>query len=186
LLALITDVIDISKIEAGYADVFVEEFSVTQLIEEALASVLHQAQEKGLSILTEGMTPVSVLSDKKRFLQCLLNLVSNAVKYSEQGTVTIRLKNEAERVVIQVEDTGIGMAPEAMAKLFQPFERIDTHLRIKTPGTGLGLYLTRKIVTDLLQGGIDASSKVGQGSIFTLWIPHKLPMALILGDKKQS
>ena len=175
LLALITDVIDISKIEAGYADVFAETFSLNQLIDEAIATIQPQRLEKGLDISTHLPEAVSIHTDRKRLLQCVLNLLSNAVKYSEQGTVEIRLHNLADRVVIEVEDNGIGISPEALSRLFQPFERIDTHLRIKTPGTGLGLYLTRKIMNDLLQGDVEAVSTVGKGSIFSLWIPHTLP-----------
>ena len=174
LLALITDVIDISKIEAGYADVYIETFPLNQLIEEAVAVIQPQRLEKGLGMEVQmsGLSETVVLStDRKRLLQCLLNLLSNAVKYSEQGTVRVRCQAEAERVMIEVSDEGIGIAPEALAKLFQPFERIDTHLRIKTPGTGLGLYLTRKIVTDLLHGDISAESEAGRGSTFRLWVP---------------
>ncbi|HWU83870.1 MAG TPA: CHASE domain-containing protein [Rhodocyclaceae bacterium] len=172
LLDLITDVIDISKIEAGYADVYIEEFSVNQLLEEAVATVQPQRLEKQLELDFEADAALNIRSDRKRLLQCVLNLLSNAIKYSERGTVRVRLKAENERVVIEVADEGIGIAPEALAKLFQPFERIDTHLRVKTPGTGLGLYLTRKIMSDLLQGDVSASSSVGKGSIFTLWVPY--------------
>ena len=175
LLDLITDVIDISKIEAGYADVYLETFSLNQLVEEAAATVQPQRMEKGLGLEIEASGSIMLVSDRKRLLQCVLNLLSNAVKYSEQGTISVRLKDEADRAVIEVEDSGIGISPEALAKLFQPFERIDTHLRVKTPGTGLGLYLTRKIMTDLLQGDAVAASTEGQGSIFTLWLPHTLP-----------
>jgi signal transduction histidine kinase/CHASE1-domain containing sensor protein len=171
LLALITDVIDISKIEAGYADVYIETFPLNQLIEEAVAVIQPQRMEKGLGLEVQIGETILLASDRKRLLQCLLNLLSNAVKYSEQGTVRVRIKLEADRVVIEVSDEGIGITPEALGKLFQPFERIDTHLRIKTPGTGLGLYLTRKIVTDLLHGDISARSETGKGSTFRLWVP---------------
>ena len=83
----------------------------------------------------------------------------------------------------EIEDQGIGISPEALAKLFQPFERIDTHLRVKTPGTGLGLYLTRKIMTDLLYGDVQASSKEGAGSTFTLWLPLTIPSSQADGAK---
>lgn len=171
LLALITDVIDISKIEAGYADSYQESFSLNQLLEEAIATVHPLGLEKGLALSVEMDMPVMVVSDRKRLLQCVLNLLSNAVKYTETGSITVRLKLVPDRFVIEVEDSGIGISPEALAKLFQPFERIDTHLRIKTPGTGLGLYLTRKIMTELLHGDAIATSTVGKGSIFTLWAP---------------
>jgi signal transduction histidine kinase/CHASE1-domain containing sensor protein len=177
LLALITDVIDISKIEAGYADVYVETFSINQLIDEAVAIMQPQRAEKGLGLEIQADASITITSDRKRLLQCLLNLLSNAIKYSEHGVVRIRLKGDADHAVIEVEDEGIGMSAEALAKLFQPFERIDTHLRVKTPGTGLGLYLTRKIAADLLKGDISATSEAGKGSTFTLWIPGTLSPA---------
>jgi len=130
-----------------------------------------QRMEKGLGMEVQMSEAVALSTDRKRLLQCLLNLLSNAVKYSEQGTIRVRIKAEVDRVVIEVSDEGIGIAPDALAKLFQPFERIDTHLRIKTPGTGLGLYLTRKIVTDLLHGDISAESEAGRGSTFRLRVP---------------
>jgi len=171
LLALITDVIDISKIEAGYADSYQESFSLNQLLEEAVATIQPLRLEKGLALSTEIDVPVMLVSDRKRLLQCVLNLLSNAVKYTEAGSIAVRLKLAADKFVIEIEDSGIGISAEALTKLFQPFERIDTHLRIKTPGTGLGLYLTRKIMTDLLHGDVTATSTVGKGSIFTLWAP---------------
>ena len=183
LLDLITDVIDISKIEAGYADVYVETFSLNQLIEEAVATIQPQRLEKGLGLDIQAGASIMLTSDRKRLLQCVLNIVSNAVKYSEQGTIQVRLREEADRAVIEVEDQGIGISPEALTKLFQPFERIDTHLRVKTPGTGLGLYLTRKIMTDLLYGDVQASSKEGAGSTFTLWLPLTIPSSQADGAK---
>jgi signal transduction histidine kinase/CHASE1-domain containing sensor protein len=184
LLELITDVIDISKIEAGYAEVYAESFSLNQLIDEAVATVQPQRAEKGLGLEIDASGTITLNSDRKRLLQCVLNLLSNAVKYSEQGTIQVRLKDQPGKVVIEVEDHGIGIAPEALEKLFQPFERIDTHLRVKTPGTGLGLYLTRKIMTDLLQGDVTAASKVGKGSTFSLWVPHTLPSSATDGKQK--
>lgn len=177
LLALITDVIDISKIEAGYADVYIETFPLNQLIEEAVATVQPQRLEKGLGLEVQTGMPVTITTDRKRLLQCLLNLLSNAIKYSEQGTVRVRLRADYEHAIIEVSDEGIGIPPEALGSLFQPFERIDTHLRVKTPGTGLGLYLTRKIMSDLLHGDISADSEIGRGSTFRLRVPLAPPDA---------
>ncbi len=174
LLALITDVIDISKIEAGYADTYFDTFSLNLLIDEAAATIQPQRIDKGLGIEIHATEKIDVHTDRQRLLQALLNLLSNAVKYSERGTICINLLSKDEHIVIEVIDSGIGITPDAMSKLFQPFERIDTHLRIKTPGTGLGLYLTRKIMTDLLHGDVEAESTPGKGSVFRLWIPHKL------------
>ena len=173
LLSLITDVIDISKIEAGYVQVYQESLLVHDVIEEALATVQPQANEKGLALVADLPRDTAVTSDRKRLLQCVLNLLSNAVKYTEHGTVTVRILAGEDRIVIEVEDTGIGIDENAQKRLFEPFERIDSHLRIRTPGTGLGLYLTRKIAVELLQGGVEAESTPGVGSRFTLWIPRQ-------------
>lgn len=170
LLALITDVIDISKIEAGYVEVYFEPVELQALVEETLGQVQAMREEKHLGLECR-IDPLTLTTDRKRLTQCLLNLLSNAVKYSEQGTLRINSRIEEGHLLLEVADEGIGISATQMEKLFQPFERIDSHLRIKTPGTGLGLYLTRKICTDLLQGDIFVRSQVGQGSVFTLRIP---------------
>lgn len=175
LLSLITDVIDISKIEAGYTDMHIEHFKLRSLIDEALAAVHNQREEKGITLLLDIDDNISLHTDRKRTLQCILNLTSNAVKYSEKGVISITTGIHGDQVTIKVSDTGIGIAPEAQAKLFMPFERIDTHLRVKTPGTGLGLYLTRKIARDFLHGEVSMTSIEGKGSTFTLTIPVNNP-----------
>jgi len=175
LLSLITDVIDISKIEAGYNDIHCEDFELTKVIEEAVAAVHNQRKDKSIELVLELDTSITLHTDKKRTLQCVLNLVSNAVKYSEQGTINIKTSRSNDKVMISVADTGIGISAEAQAKLFMPFERIDTHLRVKNPGTGLGLYLTRKITQEFLHGEISMSSTEGKGSVFTIEIPLHNP-----------
>lgn len=171
LLSLITDVIDISKIEAGYVQVYREDFRVDELLEEALSTVQPQRTEKGLELITDIAPDLHVTSDRKRLLQCVLNLLSNAVKYTEKGGITVRLRPDADCILIEVEDTGIGISSEAQKRLFEPFERVDSHLRIRTPGTGLGLYLTRKIVTELLHGRVEAQCTPDVGCVFRIWIP---------------
>ena len=99
--------------------------------------------------------------------------MSNAVKYTVEGTITVEASVRGSWLDISVEDTGIGMDEAGLARLFQPFERIDSQLRVKTPGTGLGLYLTRKIATELLAGSVEVRSTPGEGSRFTLSLPRE-------------
>lgn len=176
LLSLITDVIDISKVEAGYFDVYVETFLIQGVIEEVVHSVHHQAKQKGLEIQVSVVDDLSFTTDRKRFLQCVLNLLSNAVKYTERGRVEISVRFTDSLLEAMVSDTGIGIDPEGLARIFTPFERIDSHLKTITPGTGLGLYLTRKIARDILRGDIEVSSQTGRGSIFTLRLPELAPV----------
>jgi len=175
LLSLITDVIDISKIEAGYNDVHCEDFELSKVIEEAVAAVHNQRKDKDIALVMNLDNSIALHTDRKRTLQCVLNLVSNAVKYSEHGTISINTVRVGDKVMMSVADTGIGISAEAQEKLFMPFERIDTHLRVKNTGTGLGLYLTRKITQEFLHGEITMNSIEGKGSTFTIEIPLNNP-----------
>lgn len=174
LLALITDVIDISKIEAGRLDLFPEELSLKKVIDEAIVTVQPQLKEKRLTLAVDVPEDVKLNTDRKRLLQCLINFLSNGVKFTEKGGITITAREHDADAEISVTDTGIGIAEEDMPKLFEPFERLDTHLRVKAGGTGLGLYLTKKLATDILQGSISVQSVEGHGSTFTLRVPKDL------------
>lgn len=173
LLALITDVIDISKIEAGFIDIFEERFEVSSVVDEAVQSVRPAARDKEIDIRVSVPAGVMVQADRRRLLQCVLNLASNAVKYTIEGHITVEARVRGSWLDIIVEDTGIGMDEGGLARLFRPFERIDSQLRVKTPGTGLGLYLTRKIMTELLAGSVEVSSTPGIGSRFVLHLPRE-------------
>jgi len=174
LLALITDVIDISKIEAGRIDLFPEEVSLKKIIDEAIATVKPQLNDKRLTLTVDVPADVKLNTDRKRLLQCLINLLSNGVKFTEKGGITITARERNADVEISVTDTGIGITEKEMPKLFEAFERLDTHLRVKAGGTGLGLYLTKKLATDILQGSVSVQSMEGQGSTFTLRVPRDL------------
>ena len=174
LLALITDVIDISKIEAGRIDSFPEEVSLKKIIDEAIVSVEPQLKDKQLTLTVDVPVDVKLNTDRKRLLQCLINFLSNGVKFTEKGGITITVCERNAEVEISVTDTGIGIAEKEMPKLFEAFERLDTHLRVKAGGTGLGLYLTKKLATDILQGSVSVRSMEGQGSTFTLRVPRDL------------
>jgi signal transduction histidine kinase len=172
LLALINDVIDISKIEAGKIDVFVEDFVLDEVINEAVDGVRLQANEKRLALDVSVPPGVRMTTDRKRLYQCILNYLSNAVKFTETGTISVTAHETSAGVEVIVSDTGIGISKEDQQRLFKPFEQIDSHLRIKTLGTGLGLYLTKKLTTEVLGGTVDVQSQPGKGSTFTLRLPR--------------
>lgn len=174
LLALITDVIDISKVEAGRVEAFPERLSLQELVQEAVDDIRPMATEKGMTITIHIDPLPQITSDRKRLLQCLLNLLSNSVKYSVEGDIQVRVQNKDDKIEIAVEDQGIGIAEKDIARVFKAFERIESPLRVQAGGTGLGLYLTKKIVTDLLQGEVTAISQENAGSTFSLHIPSEL------------
>lgn len=176
LLALINDVIDISKIEAGVIDVYPTEFDSTDLVDEAIKIIEGELKKKGIELKVE-VESHRLYTDRRRLFQCLLNLLSNAVKYTEKGMVSISLFEDRENpefVKIVVEDTGIGIREEDLDKIFKPFQRIEGRERGKIPGTGLGLYLTKKILNDVLKGDIIVSSHYGKGSSFEITVPKRL------------
>ena len=175
LLSLITDVIDISKVEAGFLQVRVEKFDLAALLVEVQHATQHLAQEKKLYLTIDCPANIRLQTDRKRVYQVILNVVSNALKYSEDGGVKVLASVKAKQLEIKVQDTGIGISEADLAKLFKPFERVESHLKIKTLGTGLGLYLTRKILAQLLGGKISVTSKLAEGSIFTINMPIKTP-----------
>lgn len=170
LLNLINDVIDVSKIEAGKLDVRREEFELKDLMREALQYVEKDALEKGLDLQLE-LQPVRLTTDRRRLLQCVINLLTNSVKFTERGYIAIRAGTGPAGVEISVTDSGIGISPEDIPRLFKPFVRLDTPLKSQAPGTGLGLYLTRKLVDEVLRGEVACKSAYGEGSTFTIHIP---------------
>ena len=176
LLELINDVIDLSKVEAGKVEVFVEDIVLDDLVNEAVDSVRIQAEGKILDLDVSVPQGLHMTTDKRRLYQCILNYLSNAVKFTESGTVSITAHETNGKVEIVVSDTGIGIPKEDQQRLFKPFVRIDSHLRSKILGTGLGLYLTRKLTTELLQGTVDVQSLQGKGSIFTLRVPKVISL----------
>ena len=181
LLNLINDVIDVSKIEAGKIESFPEEFDLRDLVNDAVNLIKKELEKKGV-VLRVSSTSKLMFTDRRRLLQCLLNLLTNAVKYSEQGVVTVETRIvdspqeflEKDVAEISVTDTGIGIREEDLGKMFQPFVRLASPLQSTVPGTGLGLYLTRKLVAEVLSGDILLTSKYGRGSRFTIRIPAKI------------
>jgi len=181
LLALINDIIDISKIEAGKLETDIQEFRLKEVIDEAVSIVKNSIDEKELDLEVE-VEDTAIVSDRRRLLQCLLNLLSNAVKFTEKGKITLHAKTINSMTNISITDTGTGIMPDDIKKLFAPFVRLESSLSAKTQGTGLGLYLTKKLTEDVLDGTIGVTSEYGIGSTFKLNIPVELEIRVTEGE----
>ena len=173
LLTLINDVLDLAKVEAGKMELHPEQFLIREALEEATAVVKTMADLKqvGLTVTVDAGLQMATL-DQQKFKQVLYNLLSNAVKFTDQGgNVEVCAKRLDERhFEVQVRDTGIGIKPEDLGRLFTEFERLDSGTARRFEGTGLGLALTKKIVE--LQGGhIRVEAEPGKGSLFTATLP---------------
>ncbi len=171
LLSLINDVLDISKIEAGQLKMNLQQFSLPEVINKVVETNKPFADKKNLRIsVTIDESIKYITSDQLRVQQILLNLMNNAIKFTETGTVTVNCFTVSDFVKIQIRDTGIGIEAENIEQLFKPFMQIDTGLTRKKEGTGLGLSISKKL-TEMLNGKIEVESKVGLGSTFTVTLP---------------
>ena len=174
LLELLTDLIDISKIEAGKIESYAKEFDLNGVIKEARSILTSEINNQGLGFETILPPELQLKTDRKRLLQCIVNLLSNAVKFTEKGKIKISAHEVDGIMEIKVKDTGIGIKKENISRLFEPFVRLDTPLKPITPGTGLGLYLTKKLAVEVLKGSVSVESRHGEGSAFTLKIPKEI------------
>lgn len=174
LLELINEVLDLSKIEAGKVELYIEEFDTGALVESVIGTVGTAAERNGSRLVVEAEGLGAMTSDPVKVRQILLNLMSNACKFTEAGEVRLRVRRESsaleDRLVFEVADTGIGMTPEQQAKLFQPFTQADSSTTRKYGGTGLGLVISARLAA-MLGGGIDLESELGVGTTFTLRLP---------------
>ncbi len=172
LLALINDILDLSKVESGKEELLLSELSVLEVCEHVMSTVGDRAREKGLQlVLTIDEKVDTCIADERRLKQMLLNLLSNAIKFTTVGTVSLEVQKVPSGIAFAVSDTGIGIDPSQFQFLFQPFKQLDSRLSRQYEGTGLGLALTRKLA--LLHGGdITVESALGKGSKFTLWLPQ--------------
>ncbi len=174
LLSLVNDLLDLSKIEAGKMDLYVERFEIAALIDEVAATVQPLIAKNGnrLDVRVEPLEPMTADLTKTR--QILFNLLSNAAKFTEAGVVTLEVRPQtvdgAPGVVFEVSDTGIGMTAEQIGKLFQPFSQADATTTRNYGGTGLGLALTRRL-SQMMGGDIAVSSEAGTGSRFSATLP---------------
>ncbi len=173
LLSLINDILDISKIEAGRVELFTEAMKLSDVVKEVIDSIHPRAAEKSLSVSDAVPGDLFIVTDRRRLTQVVLNLVSNAVNYTDKGEISIRAVTlPGDRFKLSVTDTGPGIAEGDIPRLFQPFQQIDASLTKKNKGTGLGLYLSRKLI-NLLGGEVFVNSKPGKGSEFYIEMPLK-------------
>jgi PAS domain S-box-containing protein len=173
LLDLINDVLDISKIEAGQMNVVTEPFDLSVAIQKSMEKIKPMAEKKGLALTAVINPPViQIISDQRRVEQILINLLNNAVKFTEHGEVRAECSLENNWVVTKIIDTGIGIKPEGAETLFKPFQQIDIGITRQYEGTGLGLSICKRLV-ELLGGKIWVESEWGKGSIFTFTLPLK-------------
>jgi PAS domain S-box-containing protein len=176
LLQVINDILDFSKIEAGRINVEMAECSLKQLFDTVESMMQPAALEKGLKfgIWQDGGLPANIRTDPARLQQCLINLVNNAIKFTEKGHVYVNVsledRNNQPHIRFDVEDTGIGILSEKQEKIFKSFTQVDGSTSRKYGGAGLGLAITRQLA-ELLGGEITLTSEEGKGSIFSLVIP---------------
>jgi PAS domain S-box-containing protein len=174
LLELINDVLDISKIEAGKMDLYIESFSLDQTIEEVQAVVDPLAKKNSNQLVIEKAPQLGMIrADAMKVRQCLLNLLSNACKFTSNGTVRLEASRQEGWVTFEVSDTGIGMTKEQMGKLFRAFQQADSSTTRKFGGTGLGLAISRRFC-QIMNGDITVRSEPGQGTTFTMRIPAEV------------
>ncbi|MFA6299952.1 MAG: ATP-binding protein, partial [Nocardioides sp.] len=181
LLALVNDILDLSKIEAGRLDLEEVDFDPRTVVEQSAALVADLARDKHLELVVSsaGDMPAQVRGDPVRFGQVITNLASNAVKFTSEGEVAIRATGEVgpggARVRVEVRDTGVGIDPDAASRLFEPFTQADSSTTRQYGGTGLGLAISRRIV-DAMGGEIGVTSEEGVGSTFWFTVDFDLPV----------
>jgi signal transduction histidine kinase/DNA-binding response OmpR family regulator len=184
LLALINDILDLSKIEAGKMDLFLETFDVQPMLDDIVGTI-RPLVEKNANVLTvvvpEGEDLGTMRADLTKVRQSLFNLLSNACKFTEKGGIFLEVAREsaggdgdADWLTFRVRDTGIGMTPEQMDKLFQVFTQADASTTRKYGGTGLGLVITRRFC-QMMGGDVTVESEAGKGTTFTIRLPARVP-----------
>src|SRR6267378_797184 len=178
LLELINDILDLSKIEAGRMDMHVEAFAIAPLVDDVISTISPAAAKNGNEIIVHCPPDVGEMhADQTRIRQALLNLVSNANKFTEHGSVTVDvarvMSKGSEEITMAVRDTGIGMSCEQMGRLFQEFVQADPSTTRKYGGTGLGLAISRRFC-QMMGGEITVESQLGKGSTFTIRLPARI------------
>ena len=176
LLVVINDVLDLSKIESGKLLIDLENNSILETVYDAQQSLQIGAEKKGieLKIEFENPFPVMLSTDVYRLKQILINLIGNAIKFTNEGSVTIGLRATENHLDFAIRDTGDGMSEEGVKSLFRPFEQLDNAMTRANQGTGLGLAISKQLAK-LLGGGITVESEPGKGTVFTLSLPKNTP-----------
>lgn len=172
LLALVNDVLDLAKIEAGKQDLDLHSIPIDEAIEDGITALVPLAKARGVVLEAEAIVAVpNVRADRVRLRQVLYNLISNAVKFTDRGgMVRIRARRDGDRVAIAVADTGVGISRADLSRLYRSFEQLTLPSGDRPSGTGLGLAVTKRLV-EMHDGTIDVESEVGVGTTFTVRIP---------------
>lgn len=171
LLALINNTLDLAKLEAGRMELYLETFVISVLINDVVATVLPQIKLHGNTLEVEGVNPLDLMrADQTKVRQILINLLANAAKFTEQGTIRLSVQHDGQWIEFRVSDTGIGMTKEQMAQIFEMFTQASPSTGRKYGGSGLGLTLSRQLA-HLMGGEILVESELGHGSAFTLRLP---------------
>jgi protein-histidine pros-kinase len=177
LLALINDLLDIARIEAGKFEPVIEAVDATAILEELAGTLRPEAEGKGLGLLLDlpGETCV-IETDRRAYSQIVINLLQNAIKFTERGGIRLGLNRVLDdgrlAIEVRIEDSGIGIETADQARLFAPFSRIKPTAGKAAEGTGLGLHLSQKLAAQL-GGRIAVQSKLGEGSVFSLILPER-------------
>ena len=190
LLVLINDILDLSKIEAGKMELSLNHLSLETFLEKFVTLLKPQQDKNNNTFALQVQGPLeSVYTDSAKLRQCLYNLLSNAYKFTENGSISLIVEqtfsDERDWTLFHVQDTGIGIAPDKQHKLFQEFVQADSSISQKYGGTGLGLAITQKL-THLLGGTVTIESELGEGSTFTLSIPNTLTLHDRMGKGNAS
>jgi CheY-like chemotaxis protein/two-component sensor histidine kinase len=171
LLQLINDILDLSKVEAGQMELHLEPVELGMLIDEVRATVEPLARSKAITLTAEQRVEIGLIADAAKVRQMLLNLVSNAIKFTPNGgRIDIKTRQAESWVEMAITDTGIGIAKDDLGRLFKEFQQLETHQGQAHEGTGLGLALTKRFA-ELHGGSVSVESAVGEGSTFTLRLP---------------
>jgi signal transduction histidine kinase/DNA-binding response OmpR family regulator len=175
LLGLINNILDLSKVEAGKMELFLETFAIAPLLEEVTDTLRPLVKKNHNTLVVNCPATIgSIRADMAKLRQSLFNLLSNASKFTENGTITLAVEQkEAGWITFSVSDTGIGMTPQQQAKLFQSFTQADVSTTRKYGGTGLGLVITQQLC-EIMGGTIQVESEAGQGTTFTIHLPEQV------------
>lgn len=176
LLSLINDILDLSQIDVNYMAITREPLQLGEFVNTAMTDFKAVIRQRGLTLTIDVADDLpQVYADRTRVRQVLLNLVANALRFTERGGITIRVRRDGEALVISVADTGIGIASDDLQRIFEPFTQVDSALDRRHGGTGLGLTISREFV-HLHGGRMWVDSEVGQGSVFSFTLPVEVPV----------
>lgn len=179
LLAIINDILDFSKIEAGKMEIVTSDYKLSSVLNDVTNMIVFKAKQKDLkfNVKVDESLPDDLLGDEVRVRQVITNVLNNAVKYTREGSVSLDVKGERIdeniNLIFTITDTGIGIKPEDLPKLFKKFERVDLEQNNTVEGTGLGLSITQNLLT-MMNGEINVTSEYGKGSTFTIYLPQKI------------